>query len=477
MANKRIMLRILILLMSLFQAVEILAQQNQKHRVIVLTDIENEPDDAQSLVRFLLYSNHYDIEGLIATTSTHLRNRTAEFRIKEITEAYGKVRENLILHEPGFPHVEYLRSVIKKGIPLYGMNGVGPEMDSEGSEWIIQVVDREDSRPVWITVWGGPNTLAQALWKIRRTRTPQQLKEFVSKLRVYTISDQDDSGWWMRKEFPDLFYIVSPGGYYRQATWTGISGEQFYRWASGTDTTIVGNKWLRENIIENHGPLGAQYPKSDYIMEGDTPSFLSLINNGLNDPERPYYGGWGGRYEKYIPRFLNYQRYDNQQPETRPIWTDAVDEVVGNDGSIYISNHTTIWRWRVAFQNDFASRMDWTIKPYAEANHPPVVHLQGSNEVMVKVGESITLNAAASKDPDGDTLNFNWIHYPEAGTFWHWRGIRLENRNSSQMTLHIPEQVEITQPHTTHIILEVTDNGTPALTRYQRIIVNILPTQ
>jgi hypothetical protein len=168
------------------------------------------------------------------------------------------------------------------------------------------VVDKDDDRPVWVTVWGGANTLAQALWKVKQTRTLEQLQKFVSKIRVYTISDQDDSGYWMRKEFPELFYIVSPGGYYRQATWSGISGEQWYRFATGSDTTIVGNRWLRENIIENHGPLGAEYPKSDYIMEGDTPSFLSLISNGLNVAERPDFGGWGGRYELYIPHFRSY---------------------------------------------------------------------------------------------------------------------------------------------------------------------------
>jgi hypothetical protein len=454
------------------------SQSETKHRVLVLTDIENEPDDAQSMVRFLLYSNHFDVEGLIATTSQHLRDRTAEWRIKEIVEAYGKVRDNLILHEPGFPTLAYLQSVILKGIPRYGMTGVGPEMDSEGSEWLIKVVDKDDDRPVWVTVWGGANTLAQALWKVRQTRTPDELQKFVSKLRVYTISDQDDSGFWMRKEFPDLFYIVSPGGYYRQATWSGISGEQWYRFASGADTTIVGNNWLRGNIIENHGPLGAQYPKSDYIMEGDTPSFLSLINNGLNNAERPDYGGWGGRYELYTPHFSPYLRYDYHQPETRPIWTDVRDEVTGHDGSIFISNHATIWRWREAFQNDFAARMDWTIKSFKDANHPPLAKISGSTNITIKVGQDITLDATASTDPDGDELKYKWIHYPEAGTYWHWRGNRgvvMENANSAVMTLRIPREVEITSPHTTHIILQVTDTGTPALTRYQRVIVNVLP--
>ena len=447
----------------------------EKPRVVVLTDIENEPDDAQSMVRFLLYSNHFDVEALIATTSTHLRNRTAELRIRQIVEAYGKVRSNLLLHEPGFPTAPYLHSVIKAGIPKYGMDGVGPGNDSEGSDWLIAVVDRDDPRPVWVTVWGGPNVLAQALWKVRQTRTPAELERFVAKLRVYTISDQDNSAGWIRREFPGLFYIVSPGGNYRHATWSGISGEPWYRFASGADTTIVQNPWLREHIIHNHGPLGAEYPEVEYAMEGDTPSFLGLIVNGLNVPERPDWGGWGGRYEWYTPVFKPYLHYYDEQPEQRPIWTDTQDAVSGPDGRVYIDNHATIWRWREAYQSDFAARMDWCQKPYKQANHPPVATLAGPVEVQVRVGETITLDARASSDPDGDRLEYRWFQYAEAGTYWHWRGLALENADSPVLTLRVPEQVELGIPRSTHIILQVTDSGTPALTRYKRVVVTIMP--
>lgn len=447
----------------------------QKARVLVLTDIENEPDDAQSMVRFLLYSNHYDIEGLIATTSTHLRNRVAEWRIREIVEAYGKVRKNLLLHEPGFPSATYLNSIIKKGPAVYGMEGVGPGKDSEGSEWLIQAVDRADDRPLWVTVWGGPNVLAQALWKVRESRTPEALKRFVSKMRVYTISDQDDSGFWIRKEFPELFYIVSPGENYLHATWSGISGEPWYKFASGADTTIIRNKWLGENIMKNHGPLGEQYPKVEYAMEGDTPSFLSLINNGLNVPEKPDFGGWGGRYELYKPRFLPYLHAGKAEPEPRPIWTDAMDEVRGKDGRIYIDNHATIWRWRDAFQNDFAARMDWCVNGYERANHPPVARLAGNTEVRVKPGEKIILDASGSSDPDGDALQYKWIHYPEPGDYWQWNKLSLQDADTPRLTFGVPASVKLSKPHTTHLILQVTDTGKPPLTRYQRVVVVILP--
>lgn len=179
----------------------------------------------------------------------------------------------------------------------------------------------------------------------------------------------------------------------------------------------------------------------------------------------------------YQPRFKPYRRKTDQEPETRPLWTDAIDEVVGNDGMIYIDNHATIWRWRDEFQNDFAARIDWTVKDYDEANHPPVAKLAGPNEVSVQLGESIELDASPSSDPDGDDLTYEWFQYGEAGTYWHsdWRDIQLKNTDQIKMTLEVPRNVGLTKPQTTHILLKVTDDGEPALTRYQRVVVNIIP--
>ncbi len=449
-------------------------RSHPKPRIIVLTDIENEPDDAMSLVRFLTYSNQWDVEGIIATTSVHQQHEIATWRIREILKAYGEVRENLLKHEAGYPEVDALYSVVKGGRPDYGMNAVGEGMDSNGSDHIIYVVDRDDPRPVWVLVWGGPNCLAQALWKVRDTRSADDLAKFVSRLRVYTISDQDDTGPWIRKSFPDLFYIASPGfhryGGYHYATWSGISGDYFHARCPGGDYSLVENAWLDKHI-RSKGPLGAQYPYMEYLMEGDSPSFMFLIDNGLGDPEHPDWGSWGGRYEFYQPKFEKWFL----EPETRPLWTNAMDEVLGNDGRWHTSNHATIWRWREHYQNDFSARMDWTIKEYDEANHPPVPVLNHDQYLSVKAGDRLDLSAEGSKDPDGDNLSYHWFLYGEPGTFAMSTArtgnpLHIQDSNMANAWFIAPVRAKM---GTMHIILAVTDHGSPALTRYKRIIVNI----
>ena len=389
--------------------------------------------------------------------------------------AYGKVKDNLEAHEPGYPSYQYLKSIIKKGVPKFGMTGVGEGQDSEGSEWLIKCLEKDDERPIYIQAWGGANVLAQALWKMERDKPKSELDAIIKKMRVYTISDQDDSGPWIRKKFPHLFYIVSPGfqenggGQYHYATWPGISGDKFHGRFDGPDFSLVDNPWLDENIRNNHGPLGAEHPHTEYLMEGDTPSFLGLVNNGLNDPEHPDYGGWGGRYELYIPAFKKYM----YKPETRPIWTDTRDEVYSEiTNRHHTSNHATIWRWREAYQHDFAARIDWSnTDDYKAANHPPVSRLGHTNEITVKSGDVVKLSGVGSSDPDNNQLKYHWIHYQEAGTL-PGRGLKMEHADQMVASFTAPK---VDKVKTMHFILEVTDDGTPSLTRYQRVIVNVVP--
>lgn len=441
----------------------------EKPRIIVLTDISNEPDDEESMVRFLVYSNEYDVEGLIATTSVWLQDTTRIDLIKRQINAFDQVRNNLKIHAPGYPTAEYLFSVTKTGQAGFGMAGVGFGKSSEGSNHIIEVIDSPDERPIWITAWGGANTLAQALWDVKYSRTPQELAKFISKIRVYTISDQDDSGRWMRITFPELFYIVSPSNVwwteYYKATWTGISGDRNYQNGPMSFFELVDNPWLSENISQQHGPLGELYPKVEYIMEGDTPSFLNLINNGLGSYISPDYGGWGGRYQ-----------LEQTYAETRKIWTNSRDRVQALDGSWHTTAQATIWRWRDAYQYDFAARMDWCVaESFKDANHNPIAILNDDSSknviyITVKSGEKITLLAEGSSDPDNNTFSIKWFQYREAGTVDD--AITLRSPNAYHTEFVAPKVKESAK---IHIILELKDDGKPNLCAYRRAVITVIP--
>lgn len=454
------------------------------HRVVILTDIEADPDDTQSLIRLLLYANEIDLEALVATTSIWKKSDIAPDSIRQVIGKYGEVHPTLSQHAPGYPAAEDLLGIVSSGQPGYGMDSVGPGKDTEGSDAIIRLLKADDDRPLWISVWGGANTLAQALHTIRETHSEAETDRLVSKLRVYTISDQDDSGIWMRREFPGLFYIVSPGDYGR-STWTAIS-----RGFPGF-TDHISNQWIADNIQQDHGPLGAHYPDVVWGMEGDTPAFLSLIPNGLNAPDQPDWGGWGGRYELRTPPPEEIGVSDGAlgpggvplDPEPRPIWTDTTDtytpwvqqfdgRAIGpSDEAEQTSNKVTLLRWRDDFQRDFAARMDWTISTYEEANHPPVPVLDHPARLTAKGGAHLGLSASGTYDPDGDSLSFHWFNYAEAGSLDE--PIDLGHAvNDFDAWFQLPA-VEKTE--TAHFILRVTDKGDPPLSRYARVIVTIEP--
>jgi hypothetical protein len=460
-----------------------------KPRVFVFTDIGNEPDDQMSLVRLLTYANAIDIEGLVASTSTWKRTVVSPETLRSVIGAYGEVRDSLLLHELGWPTTDALLMLVAAGRPAYGLTGIAEGPPSAGALRLVAAAQRPDPRPLWVTLWSGASTLAEALAHARRTLPSDQLAALVARLRVYSISDQDDAGPWIRREFPALQYIVKPstedGAEYASATWTGISGDLFYRNGEGADGETVTQEWLQANI-RSKGPLGAHYPRHLFIMEGDTPSYLGLIPNGLDSAHDPSWGGWGGRYLLRRP-----------YGETRPIWTQggdsfprvtSADTVIGVDGRPHTSDQATIWRWRRAFQNDFAARMDWSLRDFAHANHAPRVVVNGDASVHalvvdVDAGQDVVLDATGTTDPDGDALDLEWFPYPEAGfgqgeplaevSLEHATGLRVQVHGLSSCRANWLGASACGPVGVAHVILAVTDHGAPALTRYRRVIVRV----
>ena len=428
-------------------------------RLVVLTDIGGDPDDRQSLIRLLVHANEFDIDGLIASAAGVPGELKADVvkpeLIREIVEAYGKVRPNLVQHHPDFPEAKALLDRVKAGNPKRGTASLGDFHDTAGSEWIISVVDRDDPRPVNVVIWGGSTELAQALWRVRKDRTPEQVKAFVGKLRVYSIGHQDNTGPWINKEFPDLFFVLSKapeGKDKREGAYRGMY--------LGGDESRTSRKWVDEHVRTDHGPLGALYPTSTWtapnphgtLKEGDTPSWFYFLPVGLGDPAHPEWGSWGGRF-----RHAAGGHYE-----------DARD-TVGNQ----THPRATVWRWRPAYQNEFAARMDWCVKPPKGANHPPVAALNGDGSgkavrLEAKAGDRVKWSAAGSSDPDGDKLTYRWWVYREAGTYPG--DVTIDKADTAEATLAVPADAA---GKVIHVVLEVTDSGTPPLTRYQRVVVAV----
>ncbi len=455
-------------------------------RIIVTSD--GEVDDECSLVRFILYANEFEIEGIITSSSQyhcHGHNWAGDDWAQPYLKAYSEVYPNLIKHDNNYPTPEYLQSCTYLG----NVEAEG-EMDSitPGSQHIVKVlIDETDKNPVWILAWGGTNTIARALKTIEE-EYPEKMDEVAAKLRFFFIWEQDSTY---------QAYIRPHWGKYNILT---IISDQFWAIAYQWNKILPEDKqeyfksdWMRLYILEDHGALCSLYkahvPGShglsgdtafypgDFRSEGDSPAFLHLINTGLRNAESPAYGGWGGRYVNVrnntwldpVP-VANY-KYPEGRWYTNTSWgRKFMREEYPANKELMAEYFRPIYRWTEDMQNDFAARADWCVKSYEDANHPPSVVLQNDPDITANVGERIKLSAKGTSDPDGDKLSYKWWQYGEADTYPG--DITIDNSDDRDASFVIPANAAKGQ--NIHIICEVKDKGIPQLTRYKRIIINII---
>jgi hypothetical protein len=191
--------------------------------------------------------------------------------------------------------------------------------------------------------------------------------------------------------------------------------------------------------------------------------------------ESPDWGGWAGRYVRIRentwldPVAEPGYKHPEGRWYTRTGWGRVrLRKKIPNDKEL-IAYLKPIWRWTEALQNDFAARADWCVKPYDQANHAPVVKLAHATDLKVRPGDKVSLSAEGTTDPDGDTLAYRWWQYQEADTYEG--AVTMNSAEPQDAVLIVPEDAD--DGKTIHIICEVTDAGTPALTRYQRVVLTI----
>lgn len=438
-----------------------------KPRLVVCTDIapaDVEPDDMESMVHLMAYADMFEIEALITSVGWNSDPYPGEWSqyLYRVIDAYEKDLPNLMkrsnqkrflspkketgCQEIGYwPCADYFRCRAVMGSMYGGIRSIGEKNDSPGSELLIRLADEDDPRPIYVAAWGGANTLAQAIWRVKQTRTADEVSNFVKKFRIFTITDQDmdyahrmdrarSSHMWLRQEFQDdLQFIWDEGAWQEQCE----LGKR--HWAQ------------HQQNIQGKGALGKEYPNYKWGVEGDTPSFLYVMPNGLNDPEDPTQCGWAGYHERGMcPDSLT------------TAWTSWQEPI----RSISVGYKQRFYPDEL---NDFIARMQWAAD--GKGNHNPIAVVNGHKGpsplvLHVKAGDTIRLDASRSSDPDNDAITFSWWQQPEIGR----TKLTIPTENKAVIAVNIPADAT---GQTLHIICEVSDQGPFHLKAYQRVIIVI----
>ncbi len=518
---------ILLLTLSLFTSTKILASNtNTKPRIIITADPEL--DDNNSLIRFLLYSNDFNIEGLVyASSQFHWKGdgkgtkfmvpgreytkyglnlcpcesyrwKNGERFIHEAVEAYEKVYQNLLVHNANYPSPAYLKSKIKYGNVEFEGDF---SKDTEGSNLIKKIILDSIAGPIYITAWGGQSTIARALKSIeddfKNTKNWNIIKQKISKKVVLLPSGDQDNTYasYIKPNWPEIEYrqykngpnygygaqlstnaenerFFTPSWMQQNISSKGALGEIYRVWGDGKQSVkndrfdYFGIDGYTNEQLKQMGYIVwmPKQAKGSWLGEGDTGTFMNLLNNGLNAIENNNPGGWGGRPFNPDPAtFIDPFSNDTSKVKELVISAATYDKLSEVD-----LNAAAFPNFFTAAQDDFAARMDWTVKNnYKLANHAPVIQLINNNEILVKPGETINLEATV-KDPDGDAYSIKWWQFLK-----HKNDTKIKISNISSLLTSIEIPKDATTKQIIYLVFEVVDKNTIPITSYEMIKITV----
>lgn len=481
----------------------------EKPRVIITADAEL--DDSNSLIRFLLFSTDYKVEGLIYTSSqfhwkgdgkgtkywvsgreydrpglnfepmTHYRWDEDNRFIDDVVDAYEKAYPNLKVHNPNYPTPEYIRSKVAWGNVYFDGEF---ERDTPGSELIKNVLLDDEPGPVFVEAWGGCSTIARALKSIEDIYSQQagydKIKKKVSeKLVLYLSGDQDNLyDKYIRPYWPDVK---------QQPTGHGAPGLSFMSPATAKNDLqkkLYGPEWIKENIL-SRGEIGAlyrvwgdgkQFAKGDiydpfgfdktadelramgYVLWCPLQPKGTFISEGdtfcflnlLDNGLKGYvqnWGGWGGYQLLVKPGEQNAGR---RGPNARPVIPEA---------------KTPDFLPPVMYS--FAERLKWGVTPtFADANHEP--QIAGPTAITAKAGETLKLKYTVTDPDKGQKVNVSWWKHPSCS---YEPECNVADPSSANTTFQVPADAK--SGDEIHLVLEATDNGNLPLTHYNRLVITV----
>ncbi|MEM7477328.1 MAG: nucleoside hydrolase-like domain-containing protein [Planctomycetota bacterium] len=469
---------------------------NAQTRLIVMADMGNEPDEVQQMTHLMMYANCVELEGLIACSGKYLHADRSDKRTEvhpelfhEIVDGYEKVVGNLRLHADGWPEPDQLRSIIKAGTAEYGIEAVEPGRSNEASRLMEAAILRDDPRKLYIVGNAGTNTLAQALVDLNFSRTAEEMTRLTERLIVFENGAQDNSGAWIAHHYPAIAWHRSNHQTYAYggpgAKDQPIQGP--YTWEPFERTATGQNEWAEQHIMTAHGALGECFPprflhrRLYFIEGGGTIPWMGLVNQGLTDPQKLWWGGWSGRFSRKRHKNI-YSRHQDIRSDEREhgdfqmfeadsesdTWTDP------SHREEFTGRYVPVWRFRRAMFNDFRGRMDWCLQSYENSNHNPIAAINGdvSSDIVhrsASPGENIALDASASIDPDGDELEFRWWVYSEAGTYSG--EVRLSSYDKDSTSFRVPADANGAE---LHVVLTLRDrNEIVPMCDYRRVVIKV----
>lgn len=425
---------------------------------------------------------------------------------QELIDKYAECWPNLLEHDSRYPSPEYLHSIMKMGNVAVEGDMAEP---TEGSDYIRDLILDDKPGRLYVQLWGGTNTVARALLSIEEQykNTPdwENIYRKVSDKVVLNLIQNQDGTYtnYVAKAWPGIRTIYNADQFFGFAYLWNMAVPQPLK-------PVLGGKWFEENIVKGHGPLAAEYcgvgsgyffpgdpndrsgdpemaermhrTRYDFISEGDSPSFFVLLDCfGLRSVDHPEWGSVGGRYVQDPKAAAVYRdpqpeggfrfnfgpRRPGQQPEPeRPkvLFDRSAGDFNPYTGEVDLFYPQT--RWVEVLQNDFAARADWCVRDYAGANHRPAVAVKGRLDVTAAPGGTVRLKGAAT-DPDGDDVALKWWQYREAGSCDE----EIVLGDGAEVSFTVP--ADAPSGSTLHFILQGSDNGSPVLTHFQRVIVTV----
>lgn len=494
-------------------------QPGEKARVFITCDPEL--DDNNSLIRYILFSDNFETEGIVLTSSKfHWKNdgsgktqyrETSEYAamglgpqtewrwgdgdsmIVRLLEDYEACYPNLKVHSAEYPTPEFMWSKYKVG-NIYFEGDYS--YDSEGAQLLEEVLMKDDPRPIFVQAWGGSSTIARALYNIEQKYKGTDRWDSIYKMitdKMYICGGDQDGclTGYIQENWPD-YKRPGQGGvpmpiayngqrslpdeyvYYFEPEWVsenlriGPFGEHQRVWGDGKQF-CPGDKWdyfgiagktAEELVEEGYVVWSALEKPGSFLAEGDSGCFLNQIDNGLRAWQDPTWGGWGGRRDPKASaprRAMSFGAVNIEGMRSRGL--NGRPRVPYKKSELFPDFFPEA-------MNSLAVRFHWSVNPdYASCNHYPVVN--GPLELSAAPGEKVTIKAVAA-DPDGDGLSIKWMQF-KVGTYEG--DVAVDNPSTAKTTFTVPADAK--SGETIHLVLQAADNGTPSLIRYLRTVITV----